>query len=312
MTVEVRGLKNWDEYEEMLRTVAAGFGHEVEAVRRRFERHPPYRLEDTRVTLLDGRIVSVVQVHPLRVRGRGGETWLMGGIGEVSTHPEHRGRGYATMALRDAIQHMERLGCHFSMLGTGIPAFYERLGWRTYPRTFLQFDPAGVVLPEESAGDLQVREVDWERDLSALRRIYEEYNRDKVGPLLRSPEYWREATSPRRRSGSSWVALRRGEPVAYLWGAAELRVLEVPHLMGESEAARALFLHALRTARQQAFKQVVVEAAVSAEVRRVAESQPAGAVSESVSTNLMLRPVAPGFSVDFAPGELIYYGTDGF
>ena len=312
MTVEVRGLKDWDEYEEMLQTVAAGFGHEVEAVRRRFERHPPYRLEDTRVTLVDGRIVSVVHVHRLRVRGRGGEAWLMGGIGEVATHPEHRRRGYATLALGDAIAHMERVGCQFSMLGTGLPALYRRLGWRAYPRRFLNFEPARVVLPEAPAGGLRVREMDWEGDLPALQRIYREYNRDRVGPLIRSPEYWREAASPRRRSGSSWVALGRGEPVAYLWGAAELRVLEVPHLRGEAEAARALFLHALGTAREQSFRQVVVEAAVSAEACRAAEAQPAGAVSESVSTNTMLRPVAPGFSVDFAPGELIYYGTDGF
>jgi len=312
VSTEVRGLKNWDEYEQMLEAVAAGFGHDVEAVRPRFERHPPYKLEATRVVIVGDRIVSVVHVHELPVRGRNRQRWLMGGIGEVSTHPDHRRRGYATMAMRDPIAYMERVGCHFSMLGTGINAFYERLGWRTYLRTFLTFDPKQVALPDESAGDLKVQEIDWDQDLPALKRIYREYNRDKIGPFIRSEEYWREATSPHRRSGSSWVALRRGEPVAYLWGAAELRVLELPHLDGEEQAARALLLHALHVAKEESFKRVVLDASISPQARQVAREQPEGAVSQSENTNTMLRPVAPGFSIDFAPGELIYYATDGF
>jgi len=312
VTVEVRGLKDWDEYEEMLTVVAAGFGHELEAVRRRFERHPPYQLDNTRVTIVDGSIVSVVHVHPLRVRGRNGETWLMGGIGEVSTPPEHRRRGYSTMALRDSIVLMERIGCDFSMLGTGIHSFYERLGWRRYRRDFLTFDPARVVLPGEGTGGLEVREIDWGNDLPALQHIYEEYNRDRVGPRVRAEAYWREATSPRRRSGTSWVALRGGRPLAYLWGAAELRVLELPHLDGGERAARVLLRHALGVARKESFKQVVVEEAGCPQARELAELQPGGAVSRWTSNNTMLRPVAAGFSIEFAPGELIYYGTDGF
>ena len=312
MAVAVRGLKSRDEYEQMLAAVAAGFGHEVEAVRRRFERHPPYELGNTRVTIVDGRIVSVVHVHVLRVRGRKGETWVMGAVGEVSTPPEHRHHGYSTMALQDSIARMEGIGCDFSMLGTGIQAFYERLGWCRYPRDFITFDPAKVVLSEEGTSGLEVREIDWHNDLSALQHIYEEHNRTKVGPLIRSEEYWREATSPRRRSGSSWVACGPGGPVAYLWGAAELRVLELPHLDGEEDAARALLHHALGVAREESFKQVVVEEAVCPQASETARAQSTEAVSRSVSENTMFRPVAPGFSIEFAPGELLYYGTDGF
>ncbi len=333
MAVEVRGLRDWDEYERMLETVAAGFGHEVEAVRRRFERHPPYKLQATRVTIVDGFIASVVHVHELPVRGRAGAAWLMAGIGEVSSHPDYRHKGYATTAMRDAIAYMERVGCNFSMLGTGIAPFYERLGWRSYPRTYLTFDPEQVQLPVPSGvegpeerfhplplprgegrgeGDIEVREVDWDADLPDLKRIYREYNRDKVGPLIRSDEYWREATSPRRRSGSSWIASRPGDPVAYLWGAAELRILELAYLDGEEYTARELLLHALRVARKESFKRVVLDEAISPQARELAREQPEGAVSRSESGNTMLRPVAAGFPVDFAPGELIYYGTDGF
>ena len=185
MAVEVRGLKSRDEYEEMLAVVAAGFGHDVEAVRRRFERHPPYEPENTRVTIRDGRIGSVVHGHALRVLGREGETWVMGAVGEGSTPPEHRHHGYSTMALQDSIALMERIGCDFSMLGTGIHSFYERLGWRTYPRDFLTFDPKRLEPPEEQADDLKIREIYWDADLPDLERIHREYNRDKVGPLVR-------------------------------------------------------------------------------------------------------------------------------
>jgi len=311
VTLEVRGLRDRDEYEEMLTVVARGFGHPLDAVRRRFERHPPYKLEGSRVVFVDGRMVSVVHLHELQVRGRGGETWLVGGVGEVSTPPEHRHQGYATLALRDAIAYMEGLGCRFSMLFTGQQPFYERLGWRPYPIAYLTFDPQKVVLPKGRA-KATVRETDWDRDLPALQRIYEEYDRGKVGPLLRTEAYWREATSPRRRSGSSWIALRRRQPVAYLWGAAELRILELPHLPGEEDAARALLLHALRVAQEESFKQVVLSEPCVPIACELAERQPSGAVSRVTYRNMMLRPVAPGFSTDFAPGELIYYGTDSF
>jgi GNAT superfamily N-acetyltransferase len=338
----VRGPRDGGEYEEMLTVVARGFGHPVDAVRRRFERHPPYKLEGSRVVFVDGRMVSVVHVHELQVRSRGGslrlswdamprvsllpgatsaagaswpeETeppWLLGGVGEVATLPEHRHQGYATLALRDAIGYMEGLGCRFSMLFTGQQPFYERLGWRPYPIAYLTFDPQKTVLPKGRA-NVTIREMDWEPDLPALERIYQEYNRDKVGPLLRTEAYWREATSPRRRSGSSWTALRRKEPVAYLWGAAELRILELPHLPEEEAAARALLLHALRVAQKESFKQVVLSEPCVPIACELADRQPPGAVTRAVYRNMMLRPIAPGSSTDFAPGELVYYGTDSF
>jgi len=311
LTPHVRGLQNRDEYEEMLTVVARGFGHPLEVVRRRFERHPPYKLEASRAVILEGRMVSVVHVHELRVRGRGGEVWLVGGVGEVATLPEHRHQGYATLALTDAIAYMAGLGYQFSMLFTGQQPFYERLGWRPYPVAYLTFDPQKVVLPEAKA-KVKVRETDWEQDLPALKRIYGEYNRGKVGPLLRSEAYWREATSPRRRSGSSWTALRGRKPVACLWGAAELRILELPHLPGEEDAARALLLHALRVAREESFKQVVTSLTSAPMAGELAERQPPGAVTQAVYRNMMLRPIAPGFSTDFAPGEVVYYGADSF
>jgi len=312
MATEVRGLKGRDEYEEMLAVVAAGFGHELERVRVRFERHPPYKLENTRVTIVDGKIVSVVHVHELQVRGRSGETWLMGGIGEVATPPEHRRQGYSTLALKDSIAFMEQIGCHFSMLGTGIPAFYERLGWQSYPRSILTFDPVRVELPEKPGADFAIREVDWQADLPDLKRIHQAFNRDTMGPLVRSDEYWQEATSARRISGTSWVALDDGHAVAYLWGASELHIMELAHHEGEEQAARALLVHALQTARNEGFRQVVVEEAVSTLAAELARTQPEGAVSRSETTGTMFRPVAPGFSIDFAPGEFVYYRTDGF
>ena len=83
MAAEVRGLRGWEEYEEMLTVVAAGFGHEVEAVRRRFERHPPYQLENTRVTMVDGRIVSASSfLRPvLAQQFGGGSVMAVSGLG---------------------------------------------------------------------------------------------------------------------------------------------------------------------------------------------------------------------------------------
>ena len=49
-----------------------------------------------------------VFVRELRVGG----TWTaLGGIGEVATHPEFRGRGLATQLLDSAVQYMADKGC---------------------------------------------------------------------------------------------------------------------------------------------------------------------------------------------------------
>lgn len=94
-----------------------------------FLRHfPGFRLEMVRVAWEDGKPVSALTVLPLKVRLMGREL-PAGGLRNVCTHPEFRGRGLATSLLLDALQFMRERGMLLSMLFTDIHDFYRRLGW---------------------------------------------------------------------------------------------------------------------------------------------------------------------------------------
>ena len=59
----------------------------------------------------------------------------VGGIGGVKTHPAYRGRGFATTAIRMALDFFrERGDVDFGLLvcEPNLVPFYERLGWRTF------------------------------------------------------------------------------------------------------------------------------------------------------------------------------------
>jgi predicted N-acetyltransferase YhbS len=64
----------------------------------------------------DGRIVSLVKILPQEVVLDGREA-LMGGIGDVSTHPDYRGKGHMNLLMDHCIAKMAKMGCAFSILG---------------------------------------------------------------------------------------------------------------------------------------------------------------------------------------------------
>ena len=52
-----------------------------------------------------------------------------GMIGSVSTHPDHRGKGYASRVLDQAEDELRESGCMFSLLWADDPAFYAKRGY---------------------------------------------------------------------------------------------------------------------------------------------------------------------------------------
>jgi GNAT superfamily N-acetyltransferase len=65
-----------------------------------------------------------------------GRAVRVGGIGGVKTHPASRGRGFATTAIRRALDFFRCQGdVDFGLLvcEPGLVPFYERLGWRKFP-----------------------------------------------------------------------------------------------------------------------------------------------------------------------------------
>ena len=142
----------------------------------------------TQAGVLDGRIVSAVQICR-RTVACGAFRLTMGGIANVSTHPDFRGRGYNTRCLQSAVKVMESDAMDFSLLFTGINDYYARQGFTTLAPRWV----SGRVRPDYAPRSLPftVRQATGE-DLSAIQACYDEYNASRPIAVQRYPAYWRD------------------------------------------------------------------------------------------------------------------------
>jgi aminoglycoside 2'-N-acetyltransferase I len=77
--------------------------------------------------------VSYVGVH-LRAATWDGRPVLVGGVGGVKTHPTARGRGFAGLGLRRAVEFFAEEGVAFGLLVCEPPlvGYYTARGWREF------------------------------------------------------------------------------------------------------------------------------------------------------------------------------------
>jgi aminoglycoside 2'-N-acetyltransferase I len=102
-----------------------------------------------------GGIVSHASVVPRELRT--GDVVLNTGYVEgVATRTTHRHRGLGTAVMRAAGEHIDATYA-FGALGTGVHAFYEQLGWRTWRGpTAVRTDEGEIPTPDED-GFVMVR-----------------------------------------------------------------------------------------------------------------------------------------------------------
>ena len=71
-----------------------------------------------------------------------GERFLLGGgIANVATHPDFRGKGLASSLLEKAIAQSKKEGLSFLILVTEIPSFYERFGFQDLGKFVARIEP---------------------------------------------------------------------------------------------------------------------------------------------------------------------------
>ncbi|MFX0001007.1 MAG: GNAT family N-acetyltransferase [Candidatus Hodarchaeota archaeon] len=80
------------------------------------------------------KIVGAIIVNLIEEVPIGHNTYLMGDINDVSTHPDYTSRGIATKLMEMAIKYMKQKKCDFSILSTGYKSFarekiYQRFGF---------------------------------------------------------------------------------------------------------------------------------------------------------------------------------------
>lgn len=176
---------------------------------------PWFKPEYTRLCDEDGVLVSTVQICNRYLR-YGSESLVMGGIANVGTPAEYRGKGYSSEALKSSIEVMSADKMDFSILLTSINAFYERQGWVTVTmhRSHAQLKAS----LEASALPYTVRPYS-DADVETVVDIFNEFNASVVFSTIRTAEYWDGfVNNPQSSTYEVFIAESDGEPVAYVAG----------------------------------------------------------------------------------------------
>ncbi len=178
------------------------------------ERDSTFRLRHARVAIVDGRVAGYVRIFARTMLVRG-VPLAAGGIGSVATHADARHSGIATALMRDAIEQLRREGMTISFLFTGIPAFYERLGYRTVREPYFEADASeAAAIAEPSLYDIRPMTA---ADDRAIIRIRTRAIAGTTGAVvqtlrtLRDARHWLDEDADGR-----FIAERTGLPVAYL------------------------------------------------------------------------------------------------
>jgi GNAT superfamily N-acetyltransferase len=165
----------------------------------------------TQVAVDHGRVVSAVHICK-RTVACGEFKLTMGGIANVATLPEYRGKGYNTACLRAAITVMEADAMDFSLLFTGINGYYAREGY--CDGNVKRF---GCVVPEADVSpptSIETREAIGS-DLPDIREIYAAYNAERPIAVVRSEAYWRDWIGDRQRIVALDASGRVGAYLSY-------------------------------------------------------------------------------------------------
>jgi GNAT superfamily N-acetyltransferase len=168
----------------------------------------PANLDNLRVVCHEGRVVSLVAIHPSEVRTERG-TIRVGGVCGVATHPDYRRLGLSTATLEDAHAWMRAGGRHLGLLGTTIHHFYRKLGWERAGRmrTFT-LDRRNITYLDAS-GDLEVTR-SWHPHIDTLCALHNA----RLPAAIRTPEMM--AMLLARRAPQVYVGCRGGVAVAYV------------------------------------------------------------------------------------------------
>lgn len=265
---QIRTCRNRSELDEVVDLCDRAFsGTPREYFARHLLEDPTLRPEDTLVLVKGGKFVSSVQVFPRRfwVEGR---VMRFAGIGNVSTDPAERKHGYAGQLMEEAVKKMTAEGYAFSMLTTTINSYYEKFGFVTVPRQAAVF--AGVS-PKLAAG---ARAFVRERDFASVRAIYESYNGENAGPVVRDEQYWRGQFDFCGEDPDKFLVLERdGRVVAYIRGNIEKGVLQVLEF-GASEDIPGAFEAMIRSLASRSMGTPVKVILPEAELRRLSPRMP--------------------------------------
>jgi len=184
--IETRAVRT-EELDAMLEIMCAAFELTPGPARELFFRDPFFNVENKRVLVADGRVVSCLTVADAFV-------WIgpalvpVAGLAGVATHPDFRRRGFARRLLCDTVAHLRGRGTPLSALIPCSPSFYRRAGWERAA------GHARTLIPYPRRADFaEVRQVRpaIDSDRNAIGRLYDRWARGRTGCCKRDERRWR-------------------------------------------------------------------------------------------------------------------------
>lgn len=219
----------------------------------RFRKHmefdPTWSDENVFVAVEKDRILAGVSILPrhLKILGHGIPA---GGLGNLFTGLEIRGRGIATELLERACDAMRSRGLELAIVFPGAPpatsAFFEKRGWYSWggQQTILRRDtaaPRRTASEEDESIELQpVRAAD-ARALQSVKSIHAAYGASRSGTVMRDDALWRACLKLTPAPAEEfWIARRGGLAVAYARASIIDDVLTITELGRFEDGAGAL------------------------------------------------------------------------
>lgn len=210
---EVRPLEP-EEYEELIRLLCVGFRLDYHLATNLFYQDPQLEISQRwGLWIQEGRkrrLASVLTVIPAPI-WVGKAVVPTAGIAGVTTHPELRGRGYASRLLTTLLQPLFAQGYQATALLPFDHQFYRRLGWETVGTlTRLRLPPDRLPKYPEST---QVRPCEQE-DLPALQHLHSKFTCHRTGAIRRDAQRWAYLLWNNRHK---WVIGLKGQVEGYLF-----------------------------------------------------------------------------------------------
>lgn len=251
MTISIRAARSAD-LPGVYDVLDAAFGAPLQLFVDQTEGDSTMRWRHIRVASDDSRILAHVRIFARTMMIRGVPV-PAGGIGSVAAHPDARGLGLPSALLMDAADVMHRGSMPIGFLYTGIPAFYERLGWRVVAQPGFSVDPREVArIPRD--GTVTIREIT-DADVPALAALHRAAIAATTGAIRRTARTWRDAQAwlPENAAGCL-LAERAGRIVAYIRVRTRefgFQVLDGEHRPGEHAAMASLLAESAKRTRSR-------------------------------------------------------------
>ena len=152
---------------------------------------PYFKPEHSRIARENGRLMGHTSIIEKYIRIEDSVV-KVGGIGDVYTHPDARGKHVAAHLMNDALDYMRKNQYPLTML-YGIPNFYHKFGYIEAKAEYKNFIPLKHVAQVSFSASLRPSR---ESDVPELNRLYNETYKSKTGYMRRVPASWYNIAIP--------------------------------------------------------------------------------------------------------------------